>query len=112
MYVLLRRLGVSIHPEGPAIGHFDTGSLGFLCFKQMLTWFQNSKLMLRASHADLHQNYVPLLSKQPNNSYKLYNSTLIQKIENSRSLSQAAISNHSTVFTFTLSLSEGRAGET
>jgi hypothetical protein len=73
----------------------------------MQTWFQNSKSLPRASHAGLHQNYSPLLSKQPNYFSKLYNSILIQKIENSRSLSQSAISNHSTVFTFTLPLSEG-----
>jgi hypothetical protein len=79
--------------------------------KQMLTRFQNSNLLLRASHFDLHQNYTPSLSKQAKYFSQLYNWTLIQKIENSRSLSQAAISNHQTVFTFTLPLSVGRAGE-
>jgi hypothetical protein len=46
-------LVVSMHPEGPATGHLDTGFLGFPVFKQMLRWFPNSKLLLHASHAAL-----------------------------------------------------------
>jgi hypothetical protein len=49
-----RWLEVGVYPEGPATGHLDTGFLGFpLSYKQMLRWFQSSKLLLRASHAAL-----------------------------------------------------------
>jgi hypothetical protein len=41
----------------------------------------------------------------------MYNSTLIKKIKVPQLFSQATTSSHPNIFTFTLSLSEGRAGE-
>jgi hypothetical protein len=46
-------LEVSMHLEGPATGHLDTGFLGFSIFKQILRWSPNSTLLLRISHAVL-----------------------------------------------------------
>ena len=39
--------------EGPATGHLDTGFFGFPVYMQMLRWFQDSKLLLHASHVAL-----------------------------------------------------------
>jgi hypothetical protein len=39
-------LQVSVHPEGPATGHLDTGFLGFPVIKQMQRWFPGSTLIL------------------------------------------------------------------
>ena len=47
-------LARSQYSEGPATDHFDTGFSWFPCvYKQMLRWFQDSKLPLHASHVAL-----------------------------------------------------------
>ena len=47
-------LARSQYPEGPATGHLDTGFSWFPCvYKRMLRWFQDSKLLLHASHVAL-----------------------------------------------------------
>jgi hypothetical protein len=46
-------LVVSMHPEGPATGHLDRFSWFSSVFKQILSWFPSSKLLLHASHAAL-----------------------------------------------------------
>jgi hypothetical protein len=47
-------LEVSLHPEGPATGHLDQGFLWFSSIlQQMLSWYPDSELPLRASHAAL-----------------------------------------------------------
>jgi len=47
-------LARSQYSEGPATGHLDTGFSRFPCvYKQMLRWFQDSKLPLQASHIAL-----------------------------------------------------------
>jgi hypothetical protein len=44
-------LARSQYPEGPATGHLNTDFSWFSCvYKQMLRWFQVSKLLLHASH--------------------------------------------------------------
>ena len=47
-------LARSQYSEGPKTGHLDTGFSWFPCvYKQILRWFQDSKLPLHASHVAL-----------------------------------------------------------
>jgi hypothetical protein len=74
---------------------FQVAAVYFSCSRPYLNFSKFSSLAVKATETIF-----------PN-----YTSTLIQKIEIPRSLSQATDYNPHDVFTFTLPLSEGRAGE-
>jgi hypothetical protein len=101
---------VSVHSEGPATSHLETGSLMFPLSSISQVPSCYCELLMQPSRFKLIQIKPPLLSKSPNCFSKIYNSPLIQETKIPRALSQATTCNHPNVFTSTLPLSEGRTG--
>jgi hypothetical protein len=110
-------LAGSHYPSGrsccrPSRHRFSWFSSGY---KQILRCFPIFKLLLSTSYAALQ---IKLIKTEPHCCHshqyhfsKLYSSSLIQKIKILPPLSQVTATDLSTVFTFTLLLLEGRAGE-
>jgi hypothetical protein len=106
-------LEVSVYPEGPATGHLDTGFLGFpLSLSKCWDGSQISScycvLLMQPSRLNIIKIKLPCWQRHKN--YFFQNYTKFE-IKIPRPLSQATASNHPDAFTFTLLLSEGRAGE-
>jgi hypothetical protein len=106
-------LEVSMHPEGPATGHLDTGFLGFplslsKCWDGTQVPSCYCVLLMQPSRLKFIKIKLPCWQSHYNYIFKII---LNLKSKFRGPISQATASKHSNAFTFMLLLSEGRAGE-